>query len=141
MCLKLGRSRLRDRAFEQLQHVVHEDAGSEPQITSGLRSQLLDNQGRLTLSLLARTLSLLSMGDAVGQLIVRDLDDELIRALKVRAAQRRRSAEAEHREILREALASRREGTTLKDLLLKMPTVGEDADFARPRDLGRKTKL
>ena len=76
----------------------------------------------------------------MGQLIVRNVDDELIRALKIRAAQRRRSAEAEHREILREALASRRKGKTLKDLLLEMPGSGDDADFERPRDLGRKTR-
>jgi antitoxin FitA len=77
----------------------------------------------------------------MGQLIVRNVDDEVIRALKVRAAQKRRSAEAEHREILREALASRRKGKTLKDLLLEIPGGGEDADFERPRDLGRKTRL
>ena len=77
----------------------------------------------------------------MGQLIVRNLDDELVRALKLRAAGSRRSAEAEHREILREALAPRRKGKTLKDLLLDMPAVGEDADFARPRDFGRKTRL
>ncbi len=76
----------------------------------------------------------------MGQLIVRNVDDDLIRALKIRAAHKRRSAEAEHREILREALASRRKGKTLKDLLLDMPHVGEDADFERPRDLGRKTR-
>jgi antitoxin FitA len=81
------------------------------------------------------------MRRAMGQLIVRNVDDELIRALKVRAAQKRRSAEAEHREILREVLAPRSAGTTLKDLLLEMPSVGEDADFERPRDMGRKTKL
>jgi plasmid stability protein len=80
-------------------------------------------------------------GAAVGQLIVRNVDDELIRALKVRAAERRRSAEAEHREILREALASRRKRRTLKDLLLEMPGVGDDADFERPRDFGRKPRL
>jgi plasmid stability protein len=77
----------------------------------------------------------------MGQLIVRNVEDEVIRALKIRAAQRRRSAEAEHREILREALVPRRRGKTLKDLLLDMPGVGEDADFERPRDLGRKTRL
>ena len=77
----------------------------------------------------------------MGQLIVRNVDDELIHALKVRAAQRRRSAEAEHREILREALASRRKRRTLKDLLVEIPDVGDDADFARPRDLGRKTRI
>jgi plasmid stability protein len=37
-------------------------------------------------------------------LIVRNLDEELVRRLKVRAARHNRSAEAEHREILRQAL-------------------------------------
>jgi plasmid stability protein len=39
-------------------------------------------------------------------LIVRNLDDELVARLKRRAAEPGRSAEAEHREILREALAT-----------------------------------
>ncbi|MBI4292084.1 MAG: DNA-binding protein [Betaproteobacteria bacterium] len=77
----------------------------------------------------------------MGQLIVRKVEDELIQALKMRAAQKRRSAEAEHREILREALTTRRKRRTLKDLLLDMPSVGDDADFERPKDLGRKTRL
>lgn len=77
----------------------------------------------------------------MGQLIVRNVDDELIRALKVRAAQKRRSAEAEHREILREALTSRRTKGNVKDALRGMPSLGEDADFDRPRDLGRKPRL
>lgn len=77
----------------------------------------------------------------MGQLIVRKVDDELIRALKMRAAQKRRSAEAEHREILRDALAARRPRRTLKDVLLEMPGVGDDAAFERPRDVGRKTRL
>ena len=75
------------------------------------------------------------------QLVVRNLDEELVRALQLRAAQKHRSAEAEHREILREALIPRRQGTTLKDLLRGMPTVGEDAAFVRAMDLGRKTRL
>ena len=77
----------------------------------------------------------------MGQLIVRKVDDELIRALKMRAAQKRRSAEAEHREILRDALTARRKGRTLKGVLLEMPGVGDDAAFERPRDVGRKTRL
>jgi antitoxin FitA len=40
----------------------------------------------------------------VGQLTVRKIDDEIIRRLKIRAAQHGRSAEAEHREILKQAL-------------------------------------
>jgi antitoxin FitA len=41
-----------------------------------------------------------------GNLHVRNLDDDLIRRLKLRAARHGRSAEAEHREILRQALAA-----------------------------------
>lgn len=40
----------------------------------------------------------------MAQLIVRNLDDELVARLKQRAAKHGRSAEAEHREILRQAL-------------------------------------
>lgn len=40
----------------------------------------------------------------MAQLIVRNLDDELVARLKRRAAAHGRSAEAEHREILRQAL-------------------------------------
>ncbi len=39
-----------------------------------------------------------------GNLHVRNLDDQLIVRLKMRAARNGRSAEAEHREILRQAL-------------------------------------
>lgn len=41
-----------------------------------------------------------------GNLHVRNLDDDLIARLKRRAARHGRSAEAEHREILREVLAN-----------------------------------
>ena len=41
--------------------------------------------------------------------------------------------EAEHREILRAALRPGRAGPRLKDLLLEMPCVGADSDFARVR--------
>jgi plasmid stability protein len=40
----------------------------------------------------------------MAQLTVRNVDDQVVRALKQRAAARGRSAEAEHREILRRAL-------------------------------------
>ena len=44
-----------------------------------------------------------------GSLHVRNLDDDLIARLKRRAARHGRSTEAEHREILRQALASEAE--------------------------------
>ncbi len=77
----------------------------------------------------------------MGQLVVRNVDDELIRELKMRAARLGRSAEAEHREILRAALSRGRRRKTLKDVLSEMPDVGDDADFERPRDVGRRTRL
>ncbi len=76
----------------------------------------------------------------VGQLIVRNLDEEVIVALKQRAARHGRSTEAEHRAILREVLASERVRPSFKDFLLSMPDVGEDEDFAAPRDLPREVE-
>ncbi|MGE0370740.1 MAG: hypothetical protein AB7Q01_02500 [Gammaproteobacteria bacterium] len=40
----------------------------------------------------------------MATLTVRNLDDEVVRALRIRAAEHGRSAEAEHREILRQVL-------------------------------------
>jgi len=67
----------------------------------------------------------------VAQLTIRNVDDQLVRALKIRAATNGRSAEAEVREILRAALTGRGSELTLKDHLLAMPPAGDDADFDR----------
>lgn len=75
----------------------------------------------------------------MAQLIVRNLPEELVRALKLRAAENMRSAEEEHREILRSALQG--DKPSLKSLLAAIPEVGEDADFAREQDLGRSVDL
>lgn len=77
----------------------------------------------------------------MAQLIVRNLEEDLVRRLKIRAAEKGRSAEAEHREILRHALAPPVPSKSLKEVLLSMPDVGEDADFERKPDLGRKVEL
>lgn len=45
----------------------------------------------------------------MATLTVRNLDDDLVRALRVRAAEHGRSAEAEHREILRQVLIGGRQ--------------------------------
>ena len=74
------------------------------------------------------------------QLIVRNLEEEVIRELKLRAARHGRSAEAEHREILRQVLLPEKK-KSLKELLLAMPAVGEDADFKRLSDRGRDVDL
>ena len=75
----------------------------------------------------------------MGQLLVRNLDDELVQQLKVRAARHGRSMEAEHRKILREVLTERkeeREVPSLKALLLAMPELSED-ELKRQDDFGR----
>ena len=77
----------------------------------------------------------------MAQLIVRNLDDEIVKRLKRRAVESGRSMEAEHREILRAALLSSRKQKSLKEHLLAMPNVGRDKDFARRQDKGRKASL
>lgn len=77
----------------------------------------------------------------MSQLVVRNVDPEVVRALKLRAAARGRSAEAEHREILRQALAGPRSSLTLKETLLAMPDVGTDRDLVPRRRMGRAVKL
>lgn len=76
----------------------------------------------------------------MGQLIVRNLDEDIILALKRRAARHGRSAEAEHRAILREVLAEERARPSFKDFLLSMPDVGDDEDFEMRRDLPREVE-
>ncbi len=76
----------------------------------------------------------------MAQLIVRNLEEEIVKALKVQAARRGRSAEEEHREILRVALRPEPR-TSLKEVLAAMPAVGEDIDFQRAPDYGRDVEL
>lgn len=71
------------------------------------------------------------------QLMVLDLE-EVIRELKIRATRHGCSAEAQHLEILREALLPAKR---LKEHLLAIPEVGEEADFERLPDRGRDVKL
>jgi len=77
----------------------------------------------------------------MAQLLVRNIEGEVVRELKVRAARHGHSAEEEHRQILREALGSKGPAQSLKELLLSMPDVGEDRDFERPEDRGRPIEL
>ncbi len=74
----------------------------------------------------------------MGQLLVRNLDDNIVRLLKIRAAQHGQSMEAEHRSILKEVLI-KKEGNipSLKTLLLEMPEIDE-IDLQRSKDFGRE---
>jgi plasmid stability protein len=75
----------------------------------------------------------------MSQLVVRNLPPELVARLKWRAGQHGVSAEAEHREILREALLGT--GTpSLKALLAEMPDLGDDEDFARAPSRRRRVR-
>ncbi len=69
----------------------------------------------------------------MANLIVRDIDESLVRALKQRAAKHGHSAEAEHREILATALRRPRK-RHLADVLAAVPNVGRDDDFTRSED-------
>lgn len=88
-------------------------------------------------------ISLLSHAEktSMAQLLVRNLEDELVRELKLRAVRHGRSAEEEHRQILREALRPERPRVPLKAMLSQMPDLGEGVDLDRVDDLGRPVEL
>ena len=65
-------------------------------------------------------------------LIVRNVDQEIVKSLKESAARHGRSAEAEHRAILEAALRRPRK-RSLYEVLASMPNVGKDSDFAPNR--------
>ncbi len=62
--------------------------------------------------------------------MVRNIDDDVVKALKARAGLAGTSAEAEHRKILESALL-RPKKRSLVDALKSIPAVGEDSDFER----------
>jgi plasmid stability protein len=72
----------------------------------------------------------------MAQLMVRNLAEDLVKALKQRAAKHNRSAEQEHREILQAALRGTRR-RSIAEALAAIPNVGTDADFARRQVDGR----
>lgn len=79
----------------------------------------------------------------MAQLLVRDLDDDLIAALRKRAAKHGRSVEAEHRAILAAALR-KRPARDFKAVLLSMPKSVSDedeADFEFVRETTRDVDL
>jgi antitoxin FitA len=69
----------------------------------------------------------------MANLLVRGLDDTLVQNLREQAAAHGRSVEAEHREILAQALVQPKK-LSFAALLMSMPDVGEDADFERLND-------
>jgi plasmid stability protein len=79
------------------------------------------------------------------QLIVRNIEDAVVRQLRTRAAVHVVSMEEEHRRLLRSVLLGERETRkSFSDMLLSIPkaTANEPEDlFARQRDLPRVIEL
>lgn len=69
----------------------------------------------------------------MAQLIVRNLEEELVQALQQRAAQHGRSAEAEHRAILRDVLLPQQD---FKAFLESMPEIPAELDDCFDFDRG-----
>jgi len=69
----------------------------------------------------------------MANLVVRNLDQRIVDALKQRAARHGRSAEAEHRAILEEVLLGAPK-KSFAEALASMPNVGQDEDFERLED-------
>lgn len=66
-------------------------------------------------------------------LVVRNLDETIINALKKRAVEHHRSTEAEHRAILAEILL-KPPRKSFAEALASIPDVGVDVDFQRNND-------
>jgi plasmid stability protein len=76
------------------------------------------------------------------QLIVRQIEEKVVKKLKQQAGAHGVSMEEEHRRILREALLGKTgKRPSFKDYLRQMPDVGPDELFERNHDLGREVNL
>lgn len=76
------------------------------------------------------------------QLIVRKIEQRVVKKLKQRAGEHGVSMEEEHRRILRESLLEKPiRRKSIKQALLAMPNVGNDADFERGAQLERSLEL
>jgi plasmid stability protein len=78
----------------------------------------------------------------IPQLLVRQVEEKLVRKLKQQAGQHGVSMEEEHRRVLREALLGpSKNKRSFKEFLLAMPNVGEDKDFERGPQIERPVEL
>ena len=71
----------------------------------------------------------------MADLLVRGIDERLVKALEREASAHGRNAEAELLAILQDALHKLENRQFIK-LLMSMPDVGEDSDFERVDDTG-----
>jgi plasmid stability protein len=76
------------------------------------------------------------------QLIVRQIEEKVVKKLKQQAGVHGVSMEEEHRRILRESLLGKTaKRNSFKDALLAMPNVGKDEDFERGPQFERPIEL
>ena len=76
------------------------------------------------------------------QLIVRQIEEKVVKKLKQQAGEHGVSMEEEHRRILRAALLAKpAKRPSFKDHLLLMPNLGPDEVFARDRSMDREVDL
>ena len=66
-------------------------------------------------------------------LVVRNIDNEIVQALKARAGEHGISAEAEHRKIL-ELILLKPKRKSFAEALCSIPSAGIDSDFERIND-------
>jgi plasmid stability protein len=76
----------------------------------------------------------------MAQLLVRNVEERVVEALRVRAARRGRSAEAEHRDILERALLGQPPAEDFKAYLRAMPAA-PGLRLRRSPDRGRRVRL
>jgi antitoxin FitA len=84
-------------------------------------------------------ISLISL--IMAQLLVRDLEDAVVQALRQKAAEEGTSVEEAHRRILSLALLSKKPKKSFKEFLLEMPEGGDDSIFDRHRNRPREASL
>jgi plasmid stability protein len=75
------------------------------------------------------------------QILIRRLDERVIRSLRARAAANGVSAEEQARQILRRSLVGEIPAMALIDFIRTMPDVSDDRIFRRPNRKPRKVKL
>lgn len=77
----------------------------------------------------------------MANLLVRNVDDAIVEALKAQAREHGVSAEAEHRRILSEGVRTRPSRKSFAAVLSEIPSVGKDTEFERRQDEGADRKV
>lgn len=72
----------------------------------------------------------------MANLIVRNVDDEIVKALKERASKSGNNAEEEHRIIISHVLLQPKK-RAFAETLTQMPKLGNDSDFERKQEIDK----